>query len=216
MEPFRSSIAFAVLAASAALAGCHAKGEPTRDNFTKAMNAFLTERGDLCLGKTTWPIDVTQREFQHGSRNALQMPVLEHLGLVQGSNEQAQIATDDGSVTVDVKRYRLTDSGQEYVRARGAHESDFCVAKLSLDTIVGWELAGADAGASPRTAVVTYTYRIDAAPFTREPEVKRVFPAVDRVVQGAGTAQLKEGFTLTDSGWVADELLADRVTAAAR
>ena len=30
---------------------------------------------------------------------------------------------------------------------------------------------------------------------------------VDRVVRGAGSAQLAEGFTLTADGWVANELL---------
>jgi len=30
---------------------------------------------------------------------------------------------------------------------------------------------------------------------------------VDRVVAGAGAAQLEEGFTLTRGGWVANELL---------
>jgi hypothetical protein len=55
---------------------------------------------------------------------------------------------------------------------------------------------------------VTYTYRVTAAPWTEEPEIRQVFPAVTQVVLGAGGAQLKEGFTLTDRGWVANELVA--------
>jgi hypothetical protein len=55
--------------------------------------------------------------------------------------------------------------------------------------------------------VVSYTYHVEAAPWTRVPEIEAVFPAVDRVVTGADSALLKEGFTLTNDGWVANELL---------
>ena len=51
---------------------------------------------------------------------------------------------------------------------------------------------------------MTYTYRVERAPWLSSPEIQRVFPAVTRVVQGAGTAELKEGFTLTPNGWVAN------------
>jgi hypothetical protein len=177
----------------AALVGaCHSKPVPdpkaaNRDNFTRGMVAYLAARGELCLGKEL-PLDVTEREFQLRARNAVQMPALEHLGLVTSSAAMGQITTEDGPVAVSVTRFELTDAGRHYYRTQpGAGEGqrahgDLCVAKLSLDKVVSWEMA-AEKGA--RSAVVSYTYH----------------------VAGADRALLKEGFTLTNDGWVANELL---------
>ena len=85
----------------AALAGCGPKPpEADLQNLTAAMNAYLAKKGDLCLGKTRWPIDVPQREAGTRARNALQMPVLERLGLVSASkatikDDKEQEAGDD-------------------------------------------------------------------------------------------------------------------------
>jgi hypothetical protein len=79
--------------------------------------------------------------------------------------------------------------------------------------LAGWEIS--DRGGGQRGALVHYTYHVDAAPWTRDPDARRVFPMVDRVVRGAGSAQLKEGFTLTPDAWVANELLPAAKSAAA-
>ena len=213
----RSPLAGARFLALAALcvSGCHpkAKADPkaaTRENFAHGMVAYLAVHGELCLGKE-FPLDVSEREFASGARNAVQMPVLEHLGLVTSENAMGQITTEDGPVAVPVTRFQLTDTGRQYYRVRqGAGEGekraqqhgDLCVVKLSLDKVASFDMAE-----DKRSAVVSYTYHAEAAPWTRVPEVKAVFPAVARVVAGAGSALLKEGFTLTNDGWVANELL---------
>jgi len=38
--------------------GCRPKTDPTRADFTRGMQAYLEQRGDLCLGRPRWPIDV--------------------------------------------------------------------------------------------------------------------------------------------------------------
>jgi hypothetical protein len=48
---------------------------------------------------------------------------------------------------------------------------------------------------------VTYTYKVDAAPWTGDADVQKAFPMVDRVVRGAGTMQLKQNFKRTEGGW---------------
>jgi hypothetical protein len=187
-----------------AVAACEKKSEANLANFTKGMTAYLERRGDLCLGKNTWPIDVSESEAAAGTRDALQMPVLEKLGLVASSDATAERKTEDGAITVRVKRYQLTDAGKRNFLTRD-RQGDFCAAKLSLDRVVRWETVH---GPRPRPeVVVSYTYKVDAPAWTRDPEVAKVFPAVDRVVRGAGTDELKEGFTLTGKGWVANELL---------
>ncbi|MES1206268.1 MAG: hypothetical protein ABUS79_10065, partial [Pseudomonadota bacterium] len=82
--------------------------------------------------------------------------------------------------------------------------ADLCVVKLGLGDVQRWEL---QPQATPPSALVNYTYTVDAPGWTRDPGFQRVFPAVARVIRGAGTAQLVEGFTLTADGWTANQLL---------
>jgi hypothetical protein len=213
----RSRSLLVLLAASAALGACHKRTDPkapTLENFKSGMLAYLKARGDLCLGKQ-FPIDVTDREIQTGSRDAVQMPALEHAGLVSSTEAMGEVQTEDGKVPTKVLRYRLTEAGQRYYLARevpgqttSAGEkvvrTDLCAVKLKLDKIVSFELSPPT---QPTSAVVTYTYQVDPAPWTSTPEIQQVFPAVTHVIAGAGSAELKEGFTLTNSGWVANELV---------
>ena len=197
------------------LAGCSRSSSADADTFATAVRSYLDKRGDLCLAKNTWPIDVTQHEIDVGARNALQMPVLERLGLV--SSSVAEIDVDDEGTMhhMKVRRYALTESGRKYyiVRAQAgakagaqATQGDFCAAKLSLDKVVGWDLQRSN-DKEARHAVVTYTYKVDAAPWTQDAELQKVFPMVAGIVRGAGTAKLQEAFTQTDAGWVAVDLL---------
>jgi hypothetical protein len=74
----------------------------------------------------------------------------------------------------------------------GAHDRpverdvDFCVAHLSLDKVVKWS--------SPEEAhghvetVVSYTYKVKPADWMVDPEARKVFPVVDRIIHGEGNA----------------------------
>jgi len=196
------------------LAACSADAD--RENLTHAMNAYLAKRGELCLAKYDWPIDVTPAEFAAGARNAVQMPVLAKLGLVSVSDASVHLKTDSGVVTTEVKRYQLTESGRKYYLARESrtrasaggttlHQGDFCVARLGLDRIVAWDPPVT--GNAHKETVVTYTYTVEAAPWLQDPDARRVFPIVDRVVQGARVAKLQQAFALTGEGWVAKDYL---------
>src|ERR1700759_3904937 len=95
-----SKLFLIALAAACSLCACKGKPKldpktPSRETFTQGMLSYLAVRGDLCLGKE-FPIDVTERERQAGARNAVQMPVLEHLGLVSSSAAMGQVPTEDG------------------------------------------------------------------------------------------------------------------------
>lgn len=188
-------------AALAVLAGCGPQQpEANLQNLTAAMNAYLAKRGDLCLGKTRWPIDVPQREAGTRARNAVQMPVLEHVGLVSASTAKIQDTKEGEEPTeITVTRYTLTEEGKKYFHTRET-QGDFCAAHLTLDKVVGWEAHDKD-GKDASAVVVTYTYKIDAAPWTGDAGVQKAFPMVDRVVRGAGTMQLKQNFRRTGTGW---------------
>lgn len=196
------------------LSACTPKAN--QENFTKGMNDYLAKRGDLCLAKNNWPIDVSAEDVAIGTRNALQMPVLQKLGLVSATTLIVENKIDKKVVKNPLIRYQLTEQGKKYYLMRESsstaaddskieHQGDLCVAKLSLDKVVKWEPAS-NVGAN-KQMVVSYTYSIVPAPWLQNADAKRVFPMVDRVVQGAHVAQLQETFVLMPDGWVAKELI---------
>ena len=192
------------------MCGCGGRNEVNRDSFTRAMTRYLDQRGELCLAKYDWPIDVTAQDFKAGTRDAVQMPVLEKLGLVNSSEASAEKKQEDApAITVAVRRYQLTENGKKYYLSRRISAqkqvSDFCAARLKLDQVVSWELGQHDN--SVKEATVIYTYQVEAAPWTNDADARRVFPAVARVIEGAGKAQLREGFTLAPDGWRAKDSL---------
>src|ERR1039457_2804611 len=77
-----------------------------REKCTQGISAYLAKRGDLCLAKYNWPIDVMAAEFAAGARNAVQMPVLQKLGLVAVSEVSVETKTDNAVVATRVKRYQ--------------------------------------------------------------------------------------------------------------
>ncbi|HMH19020.1 MAG TPA: hypothetical protein VK572_12830 [Burkholderiales bacterium] len=193
-------------------AACGHSMEPIAENLRPALEKFLKEKGDLCLGKFDWPIGVSEHDSRIGTRDALQMPVLEKIGIVVSSKASEKRKEGDIEKTVPVTRYRLTEAGRKSYIARETshagpdgtkvvHRGDFCAGKLSLDSLVGWE--------APRTVgdhqetTVAYTYRIAAAEWARNPDVQKVFPMVERIVKGEGKLQLRQLFRLTKDGWMA-------------
>jgi hypothetical protein len=207
------SKSFAVIFACASLVACHDKRAPNAENFAPALVAYLAERGELCVGKSEWPIDVSEREAELGTRDAKQLPVLEQLGLVRSADATATRKNEDETYEVRVKRYDLTPAGRSYYHARKSKDAqgnlvaqaDLCAAKLSLDQVKSWQLTTSSAGR--QSAVLYYTYHIAPAPWATAPAAQRVFPAVARVLQGAGKDELREELVLTADGWVASELL---------
>src|ERR1700735_2289297 len=125
----------------------------SRPMMTQAVKQYLNQHGDLCVGKSTWPRLVTEEDRRAGSNDALQMPVLERLGLVESADVSSPLtqATGTGAAggSTPAKRYSLTAKGREYYLQKkltvlGAHDrpveraADFCVARLSLDKVVKW------------------------------------------------------------------------------
>lgn len=188
-----------------ALAGCAGEkpDAPTEAHFSHAMQEYLAKRGDLCVNRSSWPVDITQEEAAQGSRNTVQLPVLEKLGVVRSASAEVE-----GKA---VRRYELTDSGRQYYLAREPYKRDtghaiaghdLCVARLTLKHVDHWEPAQGNA----QEMVVSYTYDIQPAPWASNPDVRHVFPVIDHLLAGAGKLQLKESMVLTAQGWEAKDL----------
>lgn len=197
--------AFCGLFMTAALAAAGHASAPTLSQkaFTPAVEKYLREKGEFCLGKFNWPISVTDGDRRIGTNDALQMPVLERLGLV------AAFAGEGPGI----KQYALTDEGKKYYVIKKTvtlgpvdkaieHPGDFCAAKLTLDKVVRWQPVSVVNG-KPQTTVM-YTYKIAAAAdWTHDPDIQRVFPMIHRILDGAGSLQLMQGFVWSNKAWVA-------------
>jgi hypothetical protein len=207
---------FFLAAALLAPSACGRKPGLDAPSLTKGVESYLAQRGDLCIARQSWPVDVTEAERVAGTRDAIQMPVLERLGVVEGHQLKVRTMNDaDQIVVVPLTRYELTDRGRpSYIDRRtrrpvppgpGAEaHADLCVARVSLDKVTGWEAPPGDRPLT--TALVSYTYKVDVVPWMRDPEALRVFPAVARLIAGAGNAELKEGLVWNGSSWVANDL----------
>ena len=189
-----------------AVAAAHANvpAAPSQKSLKPAVRKYLEEKGNFCLGKFEWPIAVSDEDRKTGANNALQMPVLEKLGLVVAS---------DSPGDPSIKNYSLTEEGQKYyltkqtitVNSAGQrirHPGDLCPAKLELDKVVAWDPPSVVDGKTQTT--VKYTYRIaKAADWTQDPEVRKVFPMIARIIDSAGSQQLMQLFAWSDHRWVA-------------
>src|ERR1700753_1009765 len=100
--------------------------DPRPKDLTRAVKVFLADHGDLCMDKYTWPRDITDGDAYTDPNDAVQLPVLERLGVVQSTSIGA------------TKRYTLTDKGQKYYLKKKhttlgphdtptEHDADFCV-----------------------------------------------------------------------------------------
>jgi hypothetical protein len=175
--------------------------QPSRHALTSAVNQYLSDHGDLCVGKFTWPRVVTPEDRLARTNDAVQLPVLERLGLVESSEISA---AESG------KRYSLTEKGRRYYVQKkritlGAHDmpaehdADLCVASLSLDKVVKWSPPEQVHG--HLVTVVQYTYHIKAADWMADPEVRQVFPVVDRIIRNEGNMLMTVNVRLQDGKW---------------
>jgi hypothetical protein len=198
---------------------------PSQAMLTPAVKKYVNEHGDLCVGKFTWPRFVTEQDVHAGTNDALQLPVLERLGLLESTEVSSIRVTPAAGAPAaagsapaaaaepvgPVKRYSLTAKGRKYYLEKkrttlGAHDqlvehdADLCVARLSLDKVVKWT-APEEAHGHVET-VVSYTYKIKSADWMADPEARKVFPIVDRIIRGEGNAMMTATVRLQDGKWV--------------
>lgn len=172
----------------------------TAKDFTPAVKAFLADHGDLCLAWYTWPRELSAADQETGMNEAVQLPVLERLGVVKSESLQGP-----------TKRYSLTPTGQKYYLNRRretlnvhgkteVHDGDFCVAHLTLDKVVKW--SPPDSVGNQLETVVRYTYHIESAPWMSDPNARKVFPVVDKIIRGAGKLEMTASVKQQDGKWV--------------
>jgi DNA-binding PadR family transcriptional regulator len=177
--------------------------QPSQRTLTRAVANYLSDHGDLCVGKFTWPRVVTEEDQRNNTNDAVQLPVLERLGLVESTETPAPAAGT-------ARRYTLTDKGlQYYLRKKrvtlGAHDmpvehdADLCVGSLTLDKVVKWSPPEPVHG--HLETLVHYTYHIKSADWMADEDARKVFPVVDRIIRGQGYLLMTVNVQLKDGKW---------------
>ena len=213
------------LAAIFGAACAQAEAPIHRADLAAALRDFLAQRGDMCLAKYDWPIDVSARDVAQRTRDALQLPVLQQEGLVQSRDGYVIYKTEgQDEESVPTQRYELTALGRKFYKVRetvshpnGAasvvHYGDLCAGRLELDAITSITPITeppAVAGGMRRASVrVSYLYRFKPAPWAEKEAVRGVFPMLDMLVRMQGKTPMTQSFHLDEQGkrWVADTQL---------
>ena len=201
MKPMTSRFIFLLAAAGIALHATAATAPvPDKQSLGKALTRYLTERGQLCVGKYDWPITVAPQAAENDDRNARQLPVMEQAGLVTGTPDET------GAVT-----YRLSEAGLMYYWPRKVNRRDgrqgemdvhdFCAGRLALDQVVRWTAPVLVGDYYESTA--TYTYSIAPAGWTTDPRLQQAFPMIARVIAGQHKARLAQRMRFINGRWEA-------------
>lgn len=195
-----------VLLALCSTAAGAAPVQPGNKELAAALTRHLAQQGDLCVGKFEWPIDVAPGDAEAGSRDAVQLPVMARFGLVAAVQGTVLRKNADGEEhEVPVQRYELTEAGRKFYVQRSrttltpagervTRPGDFCVARLRLDQVVGWDAA---------LSTASYTYKITAPDWMHDPAMRQVFPMVNYILQGEGKLQMKQVLRRENNSWVA-------------
>jgi hypothetical protein len=190
--------------------------QPSESELTRAVAHYLSDHGDLCVGKFTWPRVVTQQDQLSHTNDAVQLPVLERLGLVESTEIPAPAAADATTNAAvqsseTARRYSLTAMGRRFYLQKKRttlsvhnqpveHDQDLCVARLKLDKVVKWSPPEQVHG-HPET-VVRYTYHVKSADWMADPEARQVFPVADRIIRNQGNMLMSVTVAQLDGKWM--------------
>jgi hypothetical protein len=184
------------------LGACSGKDAANESNFGSAIRAHLQAHGRLCLGFKKWPVDLPQGGFAgtDGSR----MAALEHVGLVAGHDAEGDADPLSSFLTgrrkKTVRRYGLTDEGKRFFVPGAAGEGDVCYGTKALARVVKWE--GPIKLGDFQEASVKCTYGIEGlAAWAKDDDIRKAFPSLARVVDGAGSSESRYTVKLTSEGW---------------
>ena len=199
-----------------ALSGCgdktdtgSSKPDSLETNFATAVDQYLEKNGDLCLGLTSWPVDIDEADFLPANATfgteARQMSALEALGIATRTDTVA------GKGRGKIRRYSLSDEGKRFIRERDVistgldgnktvKQGDLCYGKLQLDKVVKW--TGPVKLGDYQEATVNFTYKIKGlATWAEKPEFQKDFPDAAKVITDEGTAERSRLLKLISTGW---------------
>lgn len=189
-----------------ALAGCGAGDRLDETELKTAIDAHLAEN-PRCIGDVAWrfPADLRseydrQREPHHAAMME-RLERLEQLGLVRS-------APVPNAAWGRPLRYELTEAGQQVYREVPAGRMDprkpagsFCYGVAVVDSLVRYTEPAE--GAGQVQTEVTYTSRVaDVAPWARDPDLRRLYPEIERELgEGGVPREMRAILVRMSDGW---------------
>lgn len=179
---------------------------PDDSKARAALEHYLDQYGDYCLGKYDWPIEVS--DVHPNAPNAIQMLALEKAGIVELSSDSSRHAEQ----SEHTKTYTLTEMGTKYFIKKAILENtqplttdfrkDLCVGKIKLRNVEHLEVLNINSG--HQEILISYTYEFLAPEWVLTKDIQIAFPMLSKVLKGSkNNQQLQQRFS-----WLKGELQA--------
>lgn len=199
------------LLAVTGLMGCSDPKEVSAKNFGKVIEQYLSQQGEQCIEKMTWP-----QKVPTGPKAMVwsdlpysldkQMAALEEVGLVSWTLVEVK---ELFGMRSPYKVYTLTEAGRKHLLERNipnfpgpgsTKQTDLCWARMRLAEVRKW--IGPKEFGAYAVVSVKYTYQLDGVPqWARNDSIGKAFPQIQRTLAGAGTQELNADLHLTNLGW---------------
>ena len=191
------------------LVACNGTRKPSSENFTKAIDQYLTMHGETCtsIGRQ-FPIDIPAAAQQAQYGFGPKLIALQQAGLLSETNTTAVIhgMLDPLRGTTPpqaVRRYQLTAEGQKYFRqvpGTFGQTGGLCYRQKTVDSVLKWGNPVTVNGYSQIEAI--YTYKIaNLAAWAERLGIQQAFPDIGATVNAASKLNQTVGLQFTNSRW---------------
>ncbi|BDC45427.1 hypothetical protein [Paraburkholderia terrae] len=174
--------------ALAALAGCNSKSDPTKENFTQAVQKHLDAIDPVCVVSGAVPFDLPHFEGSYAEKQA---DALVKVGLL--SKESANV-TESGRM-IPGFHYSATDEGKKAFRPG----NKMCGGKSQLQSIT-WSSSVPDKAEVGTTVDVKYAAKLVERPNWDEEAVLRP-THIELLSTNDGIYNAENILELTNDGW---------------
>jgi hypothetical protein len=191
------------------LVACNNTRKPSSENFTKAIDQYLTKRGETCtLMGRQFPIDIPASVPQSQYGFGPQLAALQQAGLVSETDTTAVVhgmldALRGSAPPQAVKQFQLTVEGQKYFRqvpGTFGRTGGLCYGQKTVASVLKWSDPVTTGGHSQ--VEVTYAYKIaNLASWAERPDVQRTFPDIGSTMSGISKTIQTVRLQLADNGW---------------
>lgn len=178
----------------AALTGCHGQSDPTNENFSVAIQAYLDSLPGACVVSPAQSIPFTLYTLGNGLPGSSLMVArgLESAGLL---SEEPNKKVAGGSSNNDTVVFSLTADGKKYLNEGSGVFPRFCGGKRKLHTIQSAQVVKSPTGTR---ALISYGYEVVDQPSWMKNSTLRIqHPDLDF----QQTLSDQTVLTQTSSGW---------------
>ncbi|SMF13841.1 hypothetical protein [Pseudogulbenkiania subflava] len=202
-----ASIAPCAVVLMVALTGCSDPKAASKDNFSKAINAYY-EANPACLYVTnkTLPLKVWTgpNSFDMNVHSLPKLDALVKVGLLTVTETQEASGSGLMKANHTYRTYALSDQGQKSYASWGKENKGFCYGKLEVVDVTNFTEPSQLMGFT--VSQVNYTFRAkEAAGWSQDPAVKAAY-GKEVVLQG-DTVKGKTIVVKTGDGWVHERML---------